>query len=60
MEEKQLICPYCGGHLLNLGEDLASNVRLEYQDSPNAKVHYLICDQCKRDYEVYDPKEEAK
>ena len=57
MEEKKLICPFCGGNLSNQGEDLAANVKLDYQNSPTAKVHYLMCDQCKRDFEVYDPKE---
>lgn len=54
-----MICPYCGGNLSNQGEDFASNVKLEYQNSPNAKVHYLMCDQCGKDYEVYDPKEDG-
>lgn len=54
---KTMICPYCGGNLSNQGEDFACNVKLEYQNSPNAKVHYLMCVQCGKDYEVYDPKE---
>lgn len=56
--KKMMICPYCGGNLLNQGEDFASNVKLDYQDSPNAKVHYLVCNKCGKDYEVYDPKED--
>ena len=60
MTDQKLICPYCGGNLTNQGEDLASNIKLEYQDDPTAKVHYLICDKCHRDYEVYDPKSGVK
>ena len=55
---KTKICPYCGGNLSNQGEDLASNVKLEYQSCPNAKVHYLVCVKCGKEYEVYDPKED--
>jgi transposase len=60
MTDQKLICPYCGGHLTNQGEDLASNIKLEYQGDTTAKVHYLECDQCHRDYEVYDPKSTQK
>lgn len=55
MEKQKLICPFCGGNLSNQGEELASNVKMEYQGDTTAKVRYFVCDQCKRDFEVYDP-----
>lgn len=50
-----MVCPICGGNLSNQGEELASNVRMEYQGDTTAKVRYFVCDQCERYFEVYDP-----
>lgn len=55
MEQTKLVCPLCGGNLTNQGQDLASNVRMEYQGDSEAKVRYFVCDKCHRDYEVFDP-----
>lgn len=55
MEQAKLVCPLCGGNLTNQGQDLASNIRMEYQGDTEAKVRYFVCDKCHRDYEVYDP-----
>ena len=56
MNDKKLTCPLCGGSLTNQGEELASNVKMEYQGDTTAKVRYFVCDKCHRDFEVYDPK----
>lgn len=57
---KTMVCPLCGGELINKGEDVAQDIDAKYKNDTEAMVTYLHCQQCGRDFNVFDPTEEER
>ena len=55
-----MTCPYCGGRMVWSTPDMAYELCDEYDEEDTAVVDYYVCQECGRDFEIYEPNEEAR
>lgn len=60
MKSFWMVCPLCGGRLIQYGEAAASDWEGDYEGDDEALVSYLVCRRCGRDFEITDPTKEAR
>lgn len=56
----KIYCYFCGGELQWSGDANASDVSGEYREDDPAVVSLYTCARCGRDYEIFEPDEDAR